>query len=138
MTLFEIKQSIILKSIYPIDRVHLAKYGGVFREVNIMSENECRIDFVDKWAKLNNEGELSFYCSYVSFEEMLKNLEIYTGKKISEWKRYFVDVGIYYGELPEWETAPEWDAFERDFRMGEIELPKGYTDFRCNSQMYNE
>ena len=129
MTLFEINQSIILNSIYPIDRVHLPKYGGVFREVSILKDNICRIDFVCKWNKINNEGEISFYFKFGSFDELLSSLENYTGKKISEWKRYYVDVGIYYGELPEWEHSPDWDLFKRDFCLGEIEFPKNYSEF---------
>ena len=68
MTLFEIKQSLILNSIYPIDRLHLEKYGGIFREVTIMHDNECRIDFLCKENKINNEGEISFYFKFGSFD----------------------------------------------------------------------
>ena len=136
MTLFEINQSLILNSIYPIDRVHLEKYGGIFREVTIMKDNECRVDFVCKEDKIHNEGELSFYFKFAAFEEMLENLQDYTGKNILEWKRYFVDIGIYYGELPEWEITPDWDLFEKDFREGKIEFPKGYQEVHCNSSLY--
>ncbi len=129
MTLFEIKQSLILNSIYPIDRLHLEKYGGIFREVTIMHDNECRIDFLCKENKINNEGEISFYFKFGSFDEMLESIENYTGKKISEWKRYFADVGIYYGEIPEWEIIPDWDLFKKDFCGGKIEFPKNYSEF---------
>lgn len=129
MTLFEINQSLILKSIYPIDILHLEKYGGVFREVTIMKNNECRVDFVCKEDKISNEGELSFYFKFNSFDEMLENLQNYTGKNISEWKRCFVDVGIYYGDIPEWELAPDWDLFKKDFCEGKIEFPKNYSEF---------
>ena len=133
MTLFEINQSLILNSIYPIDRVHLEKYGGIFREVTIMKDNECRVDFVCKENKISAEGEVSFYFKFRSFDEMLESIENYTGKKISEWKRYFVDVGIYYGELLEWEIMHDWDLFKCDFCRKEIEFPKGFDEFYCNS-----
>ncbi|MBQ3693030.1 MAG: hypothetical protein II931_06940, partial [Clostridia bacterium] len=111
MTLFEINQSLILNSIYPIDRVHFEKYGGIFREVTIMKDNECRVDFVCKQNKITDEGEVSFRFKFGTFDGMIESLEVYTGKKMSEWKRCFVDVGIYYGELPEWEQNPDWELF---------------------------
>lgn len=109
-----------------INRVHLKKYGGIFREINII-DNECmRVDFLDKADKIRNEGEYSIYYDFESFDKMISEIEAYTGKAIDEWVRYFTDPEIFYNESEDWNEEPDWELFFYDFNNNLISLPSGY------------
>ena len=111
-----------------IDRLHMKKYGGLFREIELINKTQIRVDFLDKNCKILEEGEFSIYFNFESFEKMIYELELYTGKKVDKWKRYFVDPLIFYDESPEWNEDVNWDLFTSDFNNGLILLPNGFLD----------
>ena len=106
-----------------IDRCHLPEYGGLFREIEITSENSARVDFIDREGKLQNEGGLSVHFTFESFDTMICELERYTAKDISEWKRCFTTPDIIYGDSEEWSMDADWQAFADDYKNGRIREP---------------
>lgn len=109
-----------------IDRLHLEKYGGIFREINIINNVRIRIDFVDKDCKLMNEGEFSIYFDFDSFDNMILEIENYTEKKIEYWKRYFTDPEIFNNESNDWNEKPNWELFFCDLNNNQVSLPHGF------------
>lgn len=129
MTEFELLQLFKLSHTSSvIDRQHMEKYGGLFREIVLITETKCRVDFVSKENKLSDEGEISVYFTFESREKMIAQLEQYTKKKLSEWKRYFVDPEIFYHESAEWNQEPDYELFQYDFSNKEIAFPENYLE----------
>ena len=110
-----------------IDRLHLKKYGGIFREINIINPIRLRVDFVDKHCKLMNEGEFSIIFDFDSYDSMILQIESYTNKNIKYWKRYFTDPVIFNNESEEWNEKADWELFINDFNKNLISLPSGFV-----------
>ncbi len=110
-----------------IDRLHLKQYGGMFREINIINPVRLRLDFLDKNCKLMNEGELSIYFDFDSYDTMIMEIENYTNKNIRHWKRYFTDPAIFNNESDDWNEKADWKSFLNDFNNGLISLPSGFV-----------
>ena len=99
----------------------------MFREINIINPVRLRLDFLDKNCKLMNEGELSIYFDFDSYDTMIMEIENYTNKNIRHWKRYFTDPAIFNNESDDWNEKADWKSFLNDFNNGLISLPSGFV-----------
>ena len=85
-----------------------------------------RSDFVDKDCKFMDEGELSIYFEFDSYNTMIMETENYTNKNIEHWKRYFTDPAIFNNESADWNEKADWESFSKDFNNGLLSLPSGF------------
>ena len=100
-----------------INREKLDKYGAIYREIGIISEQKIRIDFNDCIiGDPNREGGLSVSFEFFSFDNMIYSIEKFILKKISQWKHfnYSIEPSNEHGN---------WEMFKNDFYCKKIKFP---------------
>lgn len=103
-----------------VDRKLLDKYDLCVRDTVIMDHNKIKIE-------INNygyeDGGIDYYFQYSDLDAIIKSLEAFLGKPISEWIN--VNKDGYYPDLIKDEDNKK-PSFAEDFLTDSIDLPQGF------------
>lgn len=90
------------------------KYNGIWCMLQLTKNNKIFLDFTDN-INSNSEGDFRTTFVYDSFEELLKAVENFTGRKVSELS-INPDVTHISGSNPAWLDF-QWDLYNGKVKM---------------------
>lgn len=132
MDIQEIKHYIEVGSGYiEVDRSYPEKYKGLCRRIYIR-ENKIQIDFCIEQDIELNEGEITFYFVYRSFEDVIESAELFLKKPISEWTNYNRTWNEWY--FPQADKN-SYVKLWKDLQSHILDFPQGFNKFYINNHM---
>lgn len=118
-----------------IDRRELSQYPGIIRELIIRKNTELQINFLDQNNLALDEGEITFYFHYETYERLFQAAEEYLEMKLENWTNY--SRTGWYPDTEEIQTNNSWNHLVADFAARTLKFPKEYIECRIASLYWN-